>query len=319
MRIACIGNAVYDITVSSENFLVEGVRNSFTNASFNAGGPASNAASVIARFGNEVDFYGRIGNDENGKYIYNKMQSENINLKHLTISETVMTPFSFVILNTFKDTRTICTVRDAVDYGTTKIGNTIYESGYDYILTDGKYVEDTINLMKANPGAKTIIDAGRANGGVMALCHLVDYIICSEDFANKVTGETINDDHENNVMIYERMKQLYPQAQIVITIGGKGQIIEKNGEVIVNPAYNPEKPIVDTNGAGDIFHGAFTFAIANGYEYYEALDFAGITASLSITKPGGRDSCPDLEEVTEVLKNKPSGFVRKIKPKTSCA
>lgn len=316
MRIACIGNAVYDITVSSNKPLVEGVRNSFSGAGFTAGGPASNAASVIARYGSPVDFYGRVGNDLNGQYVYNKMQSENINLEHLYVSNEVMTPFSFVILNTSADTRTICTVRDEIDYGTPKIGNVQYETGYDYILTDGKYVEETIKLIEKNPNAKTVIDAGRANEGVITLCRLVNYIICSEDFANEVTGCVINDDYENNRMIYEKMKTLFPKAAITITIGSRGQIIEKDGEVIINPAYNSGKPIVDTNAAGDIFHGAFTYAMANGYDYYEALDFAGTTASLSITKPGGRDSIPELEEVTQAL-NRGTGYVKKLNHKAS--
>ena len=316
MRIACIGNAVYDITVSSNKPLVEGVRNSFSGAGFTAGGPASNAASVIARYGSPVDFYGRVGNDLNGQYVYNKMQSENINLEHLYVSNEVMTPFSFVILNTSADTRTICTVRDEIDYGTPKIGNVQYETGYDYILTDGKYVEETIKLIEKNPNAKTVIDAGRVNEGVITLCRLVNYIICSEDFANEVTGCVINDDYENNRMIYEKMKALFPKAAITITVGSRGQIIEKDGEVIINPAYNSGRPIVDTNAAGDIFHGAFTYAMANGYDYYEALDFAGTTASLSITKPGGRDSIPELEEVTQAL-NRGTSYVKKLNHKAS--
>ena len=316
MRIACIGNAVYDITVSSNKPLVEGVRNSFSGAGFTAGGPASNAASVIARYGSPVDFYGRVGNDLNGQYVYNKMQSENINLEHLYVSNEVMTPFSFVILNTSADTRTICTVRDEIDYGTPKIGNVQYETGYDYILTDGKYVEETIKLIEKNPNAKTVIDAGRVNEGVITLCRLVNYIICSEDFANEVTGCVINDDYENNRMVYEKMKALFPKAAITITVGSRGQIIEKDGEVIVNPAYNSGRPIVDTNAAGDIFHGAFTYAMANGYDYYEALDFAGTTASLSITKPGGRDSIPELEEVTQAL-NRGTSYVKKLNHKAS--
>lgn len=316
MRIACIGNAVYDITVSSDKPLVEGVRNSFKGAGFSAGGPASNAASVIARFGNEVDFYGRIGNDLNGQYVYNKMKSENINLDHLFISNEVMTPFSFVILNTSIDSRTICTVRDEIDYGTPVIGNVQYETGYDYILTDGKYVEESKTLMEKNPAAKTIIDAGRVNEGVIALCQLVNYIICSEDFANGVTDLTINEDYENNCMVFARMKELFPQAEITITIGKNGHICEKNGEVVINPAYNSGKPVVDTNAAGDIFHGAFTYAMANGYDYHDALNFAGTTASLSITKPGGRDSIPELEEVTQAL-NKGKSYVKKIEHKLS--
>lgn len=313
MQIACIGNAVYDFTVSANDFVVEGVRNSFDNATYSAGGPASNAASVISKFGREVDFYGRIGNDETGKYVYNKMALENIDLKHLIVSKDIMTPFSFVILNTSKSTRTIFTVRAKSDYKNAKIGINSYGTNYDYILTDGKYVEDTINLIKANPKAKTIIDAGRVNDGILKLCNMIDYIICSEDFANAVTGCEINNDYQNNVMVFQKMKSLFKNATgIAITIGKRGYICEKDGIVLIKPSYVSGLPVVDTNCAGDIFHGAFTYAISSGYDYYQALEFANITSSLSVSKIGGRDSCPELFEVENALKNN----YRKVLSKT---
>ena len=99
MKIACIGNATFDMTVSGDEFIKEGVRNSYTNATFTAGGPASNAASVIAKFGGNVDFYGQIGKDVNGEFVYKEMLSENINLKHLNVNNKLLTPFSFIIIN----------------------------------------------------------------------------------------------------------------------------------------------------------------------------------------------------------------------------
>ena len=256
MKVACIGNAVYDFTVSSDEFVVEGVRNSFKDAVFSAGGPASNAASVIARFGTDVDFYGRIGNDETGKFIYNRMKEENINLEHLYISDELMTPFSFVILNSSNDSRTILTVRANSDYSESKIGTSIFSDGYDYILTDGKYVEDTLKLIAKNPNAKTVIDAGRVNEGILNLCDKIDYIICSEDFANEVTGIELDDSYEKDALAYNKLKEKFKNASgIAITVGKRGYITEKDGVVVVNPAYDSKLPVVDTNCAGDIFHG----------------------------------------------------------------
>ena len=97
------------------------------------------------------------------------MLSENIDLRHVNISNEVSTPFSFVMLNTSNSTRTIATVRSKDDLTNPKIGNVEYETGYDYILTDGKYVDNTIELIKNNPNAITIIDAGRVNNGVIKL------------------------------------------------------------------------------------------------------------------------------------------------------
>ena len=82
IKIACIGNATFDMTVSGKEFIKEGLRNSYTNATFTAGGPASTAASVISKFGGNVDFYGQIGNDVNGRFVYEEMLKENIDLKN---------------------------------------------------------------------------------------------------------------------------------------------------------------------------------------------------------------------------------------------
>ena len=313
MRIACIGNAVYDYTVSSDKFLMEGVKTSFYNPVFSAGGPASTAASVIAKFGNEVDFYGKIGNDVQGKFVYNKMLSEGIDLRHLVVSNQATTPFSFVMLNTSNSTRTIATVRDKDDFNNPTIGIDDFETDYDYILTDGKYIEDTIMLIKENPQARTIIDAGRVNDGVLKLCSIVDYIICSQDFAEEVTNMIISDNYRDIVMVFNKMETIFPYAkEITITIGSRGYICKENDEVVVKPAYQSGLPVVDTNCAGDIYHGAFTYAIANGYEYHDALEFANTTASLSTAKTGGRDSVPELIDVENALQRQNKILVKKL-------
>ena len=303
MNTAIIGNIVRDTTIYSDEFIVEGEKHSFDNVSFITGGPASTAASVLARFHNTVDFYGQIGNDPEGEFVYNEMSREGINMNHVNKSNNMMTPQGFVIVT--NDKRTIVSLRSPKDLKHPTIDDIKYETGYDYILTDGKYVEESINLIKLNPNAISIIDAGRVNSGVLKLCKYVDYIICSEEFANKVTGGIINDDYENNTKIYKKLKNYYKDAKgITITVGSRGYICEKDGEVVNFPAYDSGMKAIDTNGAGDIFHGAFTHAISNGYDYYDSLKFANITASLSTTKLGGRKSCPSLQEVEEIMHQK---------------
>ena len=54
---------------------------------------------------------------------------------------------------------------------------------------------------------------------------------------------------------------------------------------------------VDTTGAGDIFHGAFTYAIANKFDMIKTLKYANIAGSLSVRKMGGQLSIPTLDEV----------------------
>lgn len=307
MKIACIGNITDDLTVSKDEFIKEGGRVSFfeDEVTRTVGGPASNAASVINKFNNNehiIDFYGQVGNDANSEFIKQELLKENISLKHINFSNNVMTPFSYIIINKTKNTRTICSTRTRKDYTNAKIESIKFDTDYDFILTDGKYVEDSIELIKNNPQAVSIIDAGRVNDGILKLCQVIDYIICSEDFASIVTGIELGS-KANDYFAYRKMQKIFKNAKgITITVGERGYIYEENNNVITCPAFIAEKPVIDTNAAGDIFHGAFTYALASNYDYAESLRFANITASLSTTKSGGRKSVPELEEVNTYFK-----------------
>lgn len=313
MKIACIGNVTYDFTVLGNGFIKEDGKASFFEKTINTGGPACNAACVISKFGRnddsnvqiEVDFYGQIGNDSFGAEVYNRLQKNFLNINHLNVSNNVMTPFSFIIINKDKATRTISSVRSEKDLTSPSIEDIYYESGYDYILTDGKYPEETINLIKANPNAISIIDAGRVNDCVIKICENVNYIICSEEFANGITGLKLNHEYHNDAIVFDKLKSRFPKALgITITVGKYGYICDKDGIVIPVATYDSGMPSIDTNGAGDIFHGAFTYALAVGYRYYDALEFANVTASISTTRIGGKDSCPSLAEVKRALNEK---------------
>ena len=313
--IACIGNIAYDFVVFTKKYVAENSKASYAGCDINTGGPASNAACILSRFGNKVDFYGRIGNDDFGKEVFKKLSLEGINLTNVKIFKEVMTPFSFVIVNKETATRTINSVRSSKDLENAYIENIRYESNYDFILTDGKYSENSIELIKRNPQAISIIDAGRWDKGVIKVCENVDYIICSEEFANNVTGLKINNDYKNDVLVFNKLKERFPKAKgITITVGKYGYIYERDNIVLINPPFNCGKPSIDTNCAGDIFHAAFTHALANGYNYYDALEFANVTASISTTRTGGKDSCPTLEEIDYFINKEVSSCgKRKIK------
>ena len=247
-KIAIIGNVTQDETISKEGFIKEDTRNNFVGINYNSGGPAANAACVVSRFGSKVDFYGQIGNDPAGDFVYKEMKKErNINLKYLNRTNNIMTPVSHIIINVKDNTRTINTARSLSDYEHPKIDKFKFKKGYDYILTDGKYVDDSIELISENKNAKSVIDAGRVNDGILKLCYYIDYIICSEDFANGVTNMKINDSHENNIKIYQKVKNLFPKADgIAITIGKNGYICEKEENIIVIPPYKTKEKVIDS-------------------------------------------------------------------------
>ena len=64
---------------------------------------------------------------------------------------------------------------------------------------------------------------------------------------------------------------------------------------------------VDTTGAGDIFHGAFTYGIANGFDMEKTVMISNIAAGLSVQKMGSRLSIPSLSEVLDYYAKKVNG------------
>jgi sulfofructose kinase len=69
-------------------------------------------------------------------------------------------------------------------------------------------------------------------------------------------------------------------------------------------AYQPafKVGVVDTTGAGDVFHGAFSFGLSKGWEIHRIVEFASAVAAIKCTKLGGRAGIPSYDKVIEFLR-----------------
>ena len=61
---------------------------------------------------------------------------------------------------------------------------------------------------------------------------------------------------------------------------------------------------IDSNGSGDVFHGAFAFCLTRGYNYYKACVFSSAVSALKCTKLGAREGVPSYTETMEFLKER---------------
>lgn len=311
MRVACIGNITFDHVLICDTFPKIGTRTDFKNVIMTPGGPASNAAAVVRKFGVPTDMYGQIGDDDLKNSIISCFEKERIGTHHIQVSENYKTPIGYVIDAKGDQMRTILGYKHEKDLAipySVMDKSPEYDKGYDVILTDGKYPVETCELIARNQDAITIIDAGRTKTGVMELCEsgAIDYIVCSEEFANEASGAKIDFDNPQTLIeVYDKLVRRFPGSKIVITLGKYGCLYENNGIYKnVEPYVKPEK--ASTLGAGDIFHGAFAFGIAIGLNLDETIILASATSSLSTTKDGGRSSIPTLDEVETLLKSEES-------------
>mgnify|MGYP003300626285 FL=1 len=168
------------------------------------------------------------------------------------------------------------------------------DDDFDVILLDGYERDFAVEVIKKNPNAIKIIDAGSLRENTVELAKMVDYVVCSNDFAMEFTKKKIDyTDMKTLIEIYDDLKKEFSQ-NVVITLEDKGCFTYDDGYKMV-PSIKVKS--VDSTGAGDIYHGAFTYCIANGYDLITTMKMSNIAGALSVTRIGGRFSIFPLEEV----------------------
>lgn len=294
MKILCLGHAAYDITIPLDEYPIENTKNRVATRVECGGGPASNAAYLLGKWGMDVYFAGVVGDDEYGHTIKQEFESVNVNTDYLEISNKFRTTSSFIIANKGNGTRTILTYRPE----NMKMSELKLNFEPDIILVDGQEYELSKQVIKEHPNAISIIDAGRPRPEIIELSKMVDHLVCSKEFAETVTEITIDYDNQQSIIdLYKKMEEIF-KNNIVVTLEKKGCLYKYQDKIKIMPSIKVKA--IDSTGAGDIFHGAFTYGIAKGTDYEKMLKISNIAGALSVTRIGGRNSVFSPSEMKEV-------------------
>ena len=293
MKILVIGHAAYDITFPLDKFPEENTKNRVSDRVECGGGPSFNAAYLLGKWGMDVSFAGIVGNDNYGRKILKQLQDVGIETKYLQMSDKFPTTNSMIIANTGTGSRTILTYRPE----NMQMENFELDFDPDIILMDGQEYDLSVKFIEQYPKAISIIDAGRPKENIIKLSKMVDYVVCSKEFAETVT-ETKISDNNSIIDLYKKMEAMF-SGKSIVTLESMGSLYKYNDQIKIMPSLKVKA--VDSTGAGDIFHGAFTYAIANNYDLERAIMLSNVSGALSVTKIGGLASMPEKEEIRKYL------------------
>lgn len=293
-KVCCVGQSVYDITYPIYENIIENRKYSVTEKIECMGGPATNAAYLNAKWGNETYIISRVGNDLYGKKIISGLRDIGVSTEFMR-SCGPNTSVSAVVSNLSNGKRTIFNCPENKEDI-----NFVYPDKVDVILVDGHELKASLEILALFPNAKSLMDAGTYKPYLKELISKVDYLICSEDFVKQYTSIEFdyNDDSSLNI-VFRKLKKLNDK-QIIVTIGEKGLLYEKDGVITHMKAFEC-KPL-DTTGAGDIFHGAFAYCLSKDYTLEDSLKISSMTSAISVEIMGGQISIPQLEKVIERIK-----------------
>ena len=290
----CIGHAAYDITLPVESYPIENTKVRIKPAVECGGGAAANAAYLLSKWGMDTYFVGAVGNDLYGERIKKEFLEIGTNIDYLETTTKFQTTTSYILANNGNGSRTIIVSRNKES----GVENSEFLVKPDVILVDGEELEVSKKILLDNPDSISVLDAGNLKTPIVELCKYVKYLVGSKDFAEEYTGIKIDINDINTLISAHKKLEDDFNNTIVITLEAGGSFTKIGGEYKVVPTLKIDNP-VDSTAAGDIFHGAFTYFISNGYSLYETLRLSNITGALSVLKLGGKNSMPELNEVLE--------------------
>lgn len=292
MKILCIGQSAYDITLPVSDYPIENKKYKINNVVECGGGSANNMAYLLALWKTDITLVSSIGNDLYGKKIYDELERVGVKTEYLEKKTNIPTTISYIINNLSNGTRTIITnKKDGMELDINKEIN----FKPDIILLDGNEYDFAKKIIEENKEAIKIIDAGSFKEDTINLCKLCDYIVCSNDFAKDYSKINFSyQDVDTIKEVYNVLERDF-SGKVVITLESYGSITKINNEFKLVPSIKVKS--IDSTGAGDIFHGAFAYFVANNYSLLDTLHFSNIAGALSVTKIGSKKSMPSLEEV----------------------
>lgn len=291
MKIFCIGHATYDITLPLEKYPLENTKTKTNKKVECGGGSAANAAVLLAKWQEKSYYVGAVGNDYYGARIEGAFINNKVNTKYLEIKKDNYTSTSFIIASMNNGKRTIMTFKDE------SLKASIYniKEKADVLYFDGEHLELALSIIKNNPNSLKIIDAGSYKEEVIKLCPLMDYVVCSKDFAEAYTKEKIDDLNPDTLKkIIKKIEKDF-KNKVIITLEENGSYTKINKRYKIIPSIKVKA--VDSTGAGDIYHAALTYFLAHNYDLERAIRLANISGAISVTRFGGRFSIPSLKEV----------------------
>lgn len=297
MSIVVIGSSNTDMVIKCAHLPAPGETILGGNFFMNAGGKGANQAVAAARLHGNVTFIAKVGNDVFGAQAIELFNKENIKTEYIFIDDK--NP-SGIALITVDDKGENCI---AVAQGAN--GNLAVDDiknaeqalhNADIILvqleTPLKTIEYIANYAKKHH-KKFILNPAPACTLSNELLSKVSIITPNEKEAEMLTGIKIsNVEDAKHAAVNLALKGI---ETVIITLGEEGALLYENNQFSLI-ATNTVKA-VDTTAAGDVFNGALAVALSEQMNMEDAVRFANIAASISVTRLGAQASAPYRDEL----------------------
>lgn len=295
--VLCIGRAAYDVSFLLPEYPLEDSKYEVEVIREAGGGPAANAAYLLALWGVPCAFGGLVGDDLYGRRIAEEFRAVGTDVSLLELRPGHTTPLSGIIVNRARGSRTILSKKIA----TARLAlaaRALARLEPKVLLFDGHELDASLAALREFPRARAILDAGSVRRGTLDLAGKVELLAASERFARDFARLPDLRTEERRRAALAALRAEF-RTNVVVTLGAEGLVWDSGAGF----NFLPARPVVavDTTAAGDIFHGALAYGVLHDMALPAALELASVAAALSVQEEGGRQSIPARAAAEEAL------------------
>ena len=259
------------------------------------GGQVASALAAAAKLGKRVKYIGTVGDDERGRVQLDSLRETGINLDDVEVREGCPNQMAYIVIDESTGERTVFWSRpDCLRIHPDSI--TPEKIGCARMLhIDG---HDTPAVEKAARVARELkipvtVDVDTIYPGFDRVLGFVDYLVASSEFPARWTKES------DPFRALEMIQKEHGMAVAAMTLGAHGALARVDHKFVYSPGFVVD--CVDTTGAGDVFHGAFCYAVLEAMPIAQALDFSNAMAALNCTRLGARGGIATLAEARALM------------------
>ena len=295
-KIVGIGANVFDTLYRIPTYPKEDSKLRAIVSKASGGGPVGTGLVAASKLGITTAYLGVLADDYGGRFLKEDFERYGVATDLICVLSGYRSFASSLWLCADSATRTC--VFDKGDLPPLQLDTMQKQAVQDaqVLMVDGNELEAAVEAatLAKTGGTKVLYDCGGLYEGVERLLTLTDVMIPSEEFALGLTGCTDSSEAARRLM------KIYHPEVVVITCGKRGGIIYDGKNLTRYPAFSVTA--VDTNGAGDVFHGAFAAAMTMGMDYAKCALFSSAVSALKCTGMGARESAPTLARTKSFLK-----------------
>ncbi|MDZ7291496.1 MAG: PfkB family carbohydrate kinase [candidate division KSB1 bacterium] len=257
------------------------------------GGLAGTALCAAARLGAKTAYAGKFGYDEYSQFLLEEFQKEGVNIDHVVFADGAQPPIAFILVEKGTGERRITRYWRDFELPPEEIDRGLIQNSQILFL---EHHFTTAGIMAAKlikkTGGLVVVDAERHAAGLEQILPLADYLIVSASFAAHQTGNQDPKDAAHS--LHEKYRGI-----VVVTAGEMGAFCQTSERTFYQPTFSVE--VVDTTGAGDVFHGAFMVGLIENWPLPKILEFSAAVSALKCRGLGGRAMIPTRKEAFQFL------------------